>query len=112
VTEHRRDDLDQLLAREFSRVFETTTDDEFADRVMRRLRRRGRLRALTLFVALALGLGIAFVPLMQIAGAISGIAPVLADGWRIGELPGQSRYLVVAILMGLASPLLIRLLER
>ncbi len=112
MTEPHRDELDRLLSRQFSRAFESVADDGFADRVMRRLRRRARIRALTLSVALLLGLGIAFVPLMHIAGAVSGIVPLLADGWRVGELPEQYRYMAVALLLGLASPLVIRLLER
>lgn len=106
------DELERLLEREFAGAFETIADDGFSDRVLARLRRHARIRIFTLSLATAAGLAIAFVPLMQIADALAGLSPLLTESWRLTELPGQYRYMVAAVLLGLASPLLIRLLER
>lgn len=106
------DELERLLEREFGRALEPVDDDGFSEAVMRRVRRRGRIRILALTLAGAIGLGLAFVPLMQVAGALNDFAPLLTEGWRLSELPGQYRYIAAAVLLGLASPLLIRLLER
>jgi len=105
-------ELDQLLEREFARAFEPVADDGFSAAVVRRVRRRGRVRILALSLAGSIGLALAFVPLMQVAAALNGFVPILTDGWRLSELPGEYRYIVAAMLLGLASPLLIRLLER
>lgn len=112
MSEDRDDALDRLLAREFSRAFEPRADDGFTEAVVRRLRRRESLRGLTLGLAAAAGLGIAFVPLLDMAGALADFLPLIADDWRAEEMPGQYRYLAIAVLLGLASPLLIRFLER
>lgn len=106
------DETDRLLGREFARAFEPVADEGFSEAVVRRVRRRGRARVLVLAVAGAAGLGVAFVPLMQVAGALNEFAPLFTEGWRFSELPGQARYMVAALLLGLVSPLLIRLLER
>lgn len=105
-------ELDQLLEREFACAFEPVADDGFSAAVVRRVRRRGRVRILALSLAGSIGLALAFVPLMQVAAALNGFVPILTDGWRLSELPGEYRYIVAAMLLGLASPLLIRLLER
>jgi hypothetical protein len=106
------DELERLLEREFGRALEPVADDGFSESVMRGVRRRGRVRILALSLAGAVGLGVAFVPLMEVAGALNAFAPLLTEGWRLSELPGQYRYMAAAVVLGLASPLLIRLLER
>lgn len=106
------DELERLLEREFGSALQPVADDGFSETVMRRVRRRGRVRILALTLAGAIGLALAFVPLMQVAGALNEFAPLLTEGWRLSELPGQFRYIAAAVLLGLASPLLIRLLER
>ena len=108
----RDDELERLLEREFGRAFEPVADNGFSEAVVRRVRRQGRIRILALTLATVVGLGVAFVPLMELAGALNGFAPLLTEGWRLSELPGQYRYIAAAVLLGLASPLLIRLLER
>jgi len=106
------EEFERLLEREFARAFDPVADDGFSERVLRRVRRRGRARVLALTLAGAAGLAVAFVPLVQIAGALSEFSPILTESWRLSELPAQYRYIVAAALLGLASPLLIRLLER
>ncbi|WP_405233455.1 hypothetical protein [Lentisalinibacter salinarum] len=105
-------EFERLLDREFARAFEPVADDGFSERVLRRVRRQGRARVVALTLAGAVGLVVAFVPLVQIASALSEFSPVLTEGWRLSELPAQYRYIVAAALLGLASPLVIRLLER
>jgi len=106
------EEFERLLEREFARAFVPLADDGFSERVLRRVRRQGRARLVALNLAGAVGLAVAFLPLVQIAGALSEFSPVLTEGWRLSELPGQYRYIAAAALLGLVSPLVIRLLER
>lgn len=105
------DDLDRLLGEEFAGLMPPVADDGFSEAVMARLRRRSLARGAAIAVALLVGLAIAVGPFLQIAGVLSQFAPLLADGWREIDVTGHHAYLVLALLLGLASPLLIRALE-
>lgn len=113
MTEKREDDFERWLVEEFSRACQSAAPDEgFTEGVLRRLRRRARVRATILGLAVVAGVAVAASPVLQIAGILSDLAPLLTDEVALGELSAQYRYVAMAALLGLASPLLIRLLER
>ena len=104
-------------------LFETLTpplDDEgFSATVLGRIRRRVWLRRGVLGTAAVVGGVLAFGPLSELSVLISGVPVLLSDGlisiatsWNDPAWLAQNRMILILILLAVASPGAIRLLER
>ena len=104
-------------------LFETLTpplDDEgFSATVLRRIRRRVWLRRAVLGTAAVVGGVLALGPLSELSVLISAVPVLLSDGlitvatsWNDPAWLAQNRMVLIMVLLAVASPGAIRLLER
>ena len=94
-------------------------DEGFSATVLRRIRRRVWLRRAVLGTAVVVGGVLAFGPLSELSVLISGVPVLLSDGlitvatnWNDPAWLAQNRLILILILLAVASPGAIRLLER
>lgn len=104
-------------------LFEATTppleDEGFSTNVMRRIRRRVWLRRAVLGTAVIVGGVLALGPLSELSVLLSGVPVLLSDGlvtvatsWNDPAWLAQNRVALILVLLAVASPGAIRLLER
>lgn len=107
------------LAELFETLTPTLDDEGFSATVLRRIRRRVWLRRGVLGTAVVIGGVLAFGPLSELSVLISGVPVLLSDGlitvatnWNDPAWLAQNRTILILILLAVASPGAIRLLER
>ena len=106
-----------------SALFETLTppleDEGFSAIVTRRIRRRVLLRRVVLGAAVFIGGVLALGPLFELSVQISGLSVLLAEGlvsvatsWNDPAWLAQNRMVLILVVLAVASPGAVRLLER
>ena len=106
-----------------SALFETLTppleDEGFSAIVTRRIRRRVWLRRVVLGAAVFIGGVLALGPLFELSVQMSGLSVLLAEGlvsvatsWNDPAWLAQNRMVLILVLLAVASPGAVRLLER
>ena len=106
-----------------SELFEALTppleDAGFSASVVRRIRRRAWLRRMVLGAAVIVGGALALGPISELSVLLSGLLSLLSDGlvtvatsWNDPAWLVQNRVALILVLLAVASPVAIRLLER
>ncbi len=106
-----------------SAIFETLTppleDEGFSAIVTRRIRRRVLLRRVVLGAAVFIGGVLALGPLFELSVQISGLSVLLSEGlvsvatsWNDPAWLAQNRMVLILVVLAVASPGAVRLLER
>lgn len=106
-----------------SELFEVLTppleDEGFSALVARRIRQRRWMRRAVLGTAVVVGGVLALGPLSELSVLVSGLPVLLSDGlvtvatsWNDPAWLAQNRMILILVLLAVASPGAIRLLER
>ena len=106
-----------------SELFEALTpplqDEGFSANVVGRIRRRVWLRRVVLGTAVVVGGVLAFGPLSELSVLVSGLPVLLSEGlvtvatsWNDPAWLARNRVALILVLLAVASPGAIRLLER
>ena len=107
------------LAALFETLAPPLVDDGFSSSVLRRIRRRVWLRRAVLGTAAMVGGLLALGPLSELAVVVSGLPVLLSEvlitiatSWNDPAWLAQNRHVLILVLLAVASPGAIRLLER
>ena len=107
------------LAALFKALTPPLEDEGFSANVTRRIRRRVRLRRAVLGAAVVIGGALALGPLLELSVLVSGLPMLVADGlvavatsWNDPAWLAQNRMVLILVLLAVASPGAVRLLER
>ena len=105
-------DEERRLSALFRPLNPALADEGFSRIVLRRIRRRRWLRATVLGTAAVIGGVLAFGPVYELSVLLSEGLVVAATRWNDPTWVAQHQALVITVLLALALPGTIRLLER
>jgi hypothetical protein len=110
MNDKQLDAEERWLHQQFSQALPELPDNGFSQRVLGRIRRRALLRRSLPVGALLVGAGIVAWPAVELLGMLAQHMTVIGQfDWQ--EMLGANKTVALGLLLGLASPLLVAMLE-
>ena len=101
---------DRWLSQKFSQAMPELPDNGFSEQVLGRIRRRALLRKSLPVGALLVGAGIVAWPAVELLGVLAQHMTVIGQmDWQ--DVIAANKTVVLGLLLGLASPMLVAMLE-